>query len=270
MSAVWLCCGVTFLVTKKSGIWNQAHSVNVYCYSNIMAPRLSQDMRNRIVVWHEDHGKTAQEIATLAGCSVRAVYYILSFHRDYGTSKNPFARNVGRTRNLDVGDMNYLIALIAARPKVYLDELQEELYASRNADVSIATISRALHHWQMSNKHVASEALERNELLRAIWQAEYGDIPAEYCVWLDEASVDDKTNQRQNGWSPVGQACVCRETFICGQRYSILPALTSEGIIALDIFEGAVNKEKFIQFINDQVVWSSPFCSNVVHLIILL
>ncbi|EDR02986.1 uncharacterized protein LACBIDRAFT_331921 [Laccaria bicolor S238N-H82] len=96
-------------------------------------------------------------------------------------------------------DMNYLIALIAARPKVYLDELQEELYASRNADVSIATISWALRHWEMSNKHVASEALERNELLQAIWQAEYGDIPAEYCVWLDKASVDDKTNQRQNG-----------------------------------------------------------------------
>ena len=136
-------------------------------------------MHNHIIVWLEDLGKTAQEIATLAGCSVRAVYYILSFHCDEGTRKNPFARNIGQTQNLDVGDMNYLIALIAAWPKVYLDKLQEELYASRNADVSIATISQALHHWQMSNKHVASEALERNELLRAIWQAEYGDIPAE-------------------------------------------------------------------------------------------
>jgi len=54
------------------------------------------------------------------------------------------------------------------------------------------------------------------------------------------------------------------------QCYSILPALTSEGIIALDIFEGAVNKEKLIQFINDQVIWISPFfSSNVLHLIIL-
>ncbi|KAF9538412.1 hypothetical protein CPC08DRAFT_612093, partial [Agrocybe pediades] len=36
-------------------------------------------------------------------------------------------------------------------------------------------------------------------------------------------------------------------------RYSVLPALTSEGMIALDIFEGSVNKERFIQFITEQV-----------------
>ena len=106
----------------------------------------------------------------------------------------------------------------------------------------------------MSNKNVASAALERNELLQATWQAEHGDIPAEYCVWIDEASVDDKTNQRERGWSPIGQACVCRETFIRGQRFSVLPALSSEGIVALDIFEGSVNKERFIQFITEQVV----------------
>ncbi|KAF9045625.1 hypothetical protein BJ165DRAFT_1314969, partial [Panaeolus papilionaceus] len=33
----------------------------------------------------------------------------------------------------------------------------------------------------------------------------------------------------------------------------VLPALTSEGIIALDIVEGSVNKESFLQFIRDQV-----------------
>ncbi|KJA18855.1 hypothetical protein HYPSUDRAFT_117594, partial [Hypholoma sublateritium FD-334 SS-4] len=96
-------------------------------------------------------------------------------------------------------DVNYLVSIIAARPKIYLDELQDELLATRGADVSISTISRALRQWELSRKSVASAALERNELLRATWQAEYGDIPAEYCVWLDEASVDDKTNQRQRG-----------------------------------------------------------------------
>jgi hypothetical protein len=41
-------------------------------------------------------------------------------------------------------------------------------------------------------------------MLRATWQAEYGDIPAEYFVQLDELSVDDKTNL-QNG---MGTTCV--------------------------------------------------------------
>jgi transposase len=193
-------------------------------------------------------------MADLAGCSLRTVYYLLSYDQDYGTTTNPFTRTFGRPRSLDIGDLNYLTSLIAARPKIYLDELQEDLVSARGIDVSVATISRALRRWEMSNKSVASAALERNELLRATWQAEHGDIPAEYCVWIDEASVDDKTNQRERGWSPIGQACVCRETFIRGQRFSVLPVLTSEGIIALDIFEGSVNKERFILFIKEQVV----------------
>jgi|SRR5882762_7888780 len=87
-----------------------------------------------------------------------------------------------------------------------------------------------------------------------MWQAEYGDIPAEYFVWLDESSVDDRTDQRNQGWADLGRACVHRATFIQGQHYSILPALTADGFIALDIFEGLVNKDRFLQFLNDNLV----------------
>jgi hypothetical protein len=150
--------------------------------------------------------------------------------------------------------MNYIAALIDARPKIYLDEVQEQLLTARDVLVSIPTLSRSLRHMALTKKKVANAALERNELLRATWQAAYADIPANYCVWLDEASVDDLTNQRTAGWAAMGRACVCRAAFIRGQRYSILPALTCEGIIALDIFEGSVNKERFIQFLNEQLV----------------
>ncbi|THU80351.1 hypothetical protein K435DRAFT_580250, partial [Dendrothele bispora CBS 962.96] len=36
-------------------------------------------------------------------------------------------------------------------------------------------------------------------------------------------------------------------------RYSILSALTHDGIIALDIFEGSVTKEKFLYFLSEQL-----------------
>jgi hypothetical protein len=96
--------------------------------------------------------------------------------------------------------------------------------------------------------------MERNELLCATWQAEYGDIPADYFVWLDKLSVDNCTNQHTHGWAVLGCACVHCATFIWGQCYSILPALTSDGIVALDIFEGSMNKEKFIQFLKENLV----------------
>lgn len=225
-----------------------------------MAPYLSQETRERIVVWKHEQHKTAPEIAELAGCSQSTVYAVLAFERDYGVVNNPFAKQKGRPRALTTTDLNYITSLLEANPALYLDELHAQLLANRDVDVSLATLSRSLRSLALSNKKISKTALERNELLRATWQAEYGDIPAEYFVWLDEASVDDRTNQRKNGWAGIGRACVRRDTFIRGQRYSVLPALTADGIIALDIFEGSVNKDRFIQFLNEELV-----CFNFVH-----
>ncbi len=212
------------------------------------------------MVWSEE-GRSPEEIADLAGCSRRSVFRILAYHGKYGTIQNPFTEHThGRFHELDMGDINYITSLIAARPKIFLDEIQDNLSLHRGRDVSISTLSRTLHQIQITHKKVASEALERNELLWATWQAEYGDIPAEYCVWLDESSVDNLVHQRQSGWSDIGMACVSRDTFICGQRFSILPALGPDGVVALDIFEGSVNKERFIQFLNEQLV--CPFDST--------
>jgi hypothetical protein len=115
----------------------------------------------------------------------------------------------------------------------------------------------------LSHKHISKSASERNELLQATWQAEYGHIPTEYFVWLDESSVDDKTNQCMDGWAAVGCACVRHATFIRGQHYLVLPALTSDGIIALDISEGSVNKEWFMEFLNNDLVCCKPMMCNI-------
>ncbi|KIY68550.1 hypothetical protein CYLTODRAFT_314761, partial [Cylindrobasidium torrendii FP15055 ss-10] len=42
-------------------------------------------------------------------------------------------------------------------------------------------------------------------------------------------------------------------------RFSILPALTTEGIIALDIFTGSVTKEIFIHFLGDLIPHLTPY-----------
>lgn len=92
-----------------------------------------------------------------------------------------------------------------------------------------------------------------------MWIAENGQINKEDIVWLDESSVDDLTNQRTMGWAEIGTACVRRDTFIRGQRYSILPALTVNGIVALDIFEGSVTKERFIEYLETHLVSVEAF-----------
>ena len=66
-----------------------------------MAPRISEDMRKRLVVWSGE-GRSSEEIADLAGCSVRSVFKILAYHHEYGITQNPFIESThGRSRELD-------------------------------------------------------------------------------------------------------------------------------------------------------------------------
>ena len=54
--------------------------------------------------------------------------------------------------------------------------------------------------------------------------------------------------------------------FICGQRFSILPVLTLDGIIAHDIIPGSVTSNLFVKFLREHVVCSTclycflPWC----------
>jgi hypothetical protein len=61
-------------------------------------------------------------------------------------------------------------------------------------------------------------------------------------------------------WQDI--SCVRRGAFIRGQQFSMLPALTVDGIIALDILEGSVNKDKFIEY-NDKELVSNPVLDKI-------
>lgn len=217
-----------------------------------MPPHLPQSLRERIIEWKKT--MDAKEIAALAGCSLSTVYEVLRLHREYGTVNNPQAHLRPHPRILTFQDLAFIESILQANPALYLDEIQDRLLCQRGVDVSVATISRAIRRMAISWKKISIAAAERNELLRAAWQCKYGDIPKEYFVWIDESSVDDTTNQRRYGWSRVGTACVHCAAFVRGQRYSILPALTVDGIVAHDIFEGSVNKDRFIRFVEEELV----------------
>lgn len=94
----------------------------------------------------------------------------------------------------------------------------------------------------------------RNERLRAAWQAQWGIYDASADLWVDESGVDDRTTQRSHGYAPIGHHCVQQQLFQHGVKYSVLPALSTDGIVAQSIFEGAVTKDKFLSFLQTQVV----------------
>jgi transposase len=265
------------MVTPARAPENGCHAVSscmqylpVLYLGIFMAPHLSQQLRDRIISWSTDNELPITEIAALAGCSTTTVYRILQLHREHGQATNPLAQPAGRSHSLSIDDLRFITSLLDDNPAIYLDEIQDELYAARQVDVSIATLSRTIRRLAYSHKSISKAAAERDELLRATWRGTYADIPKESFVWLDESSIDDLTNQRMQGWSRLGQACVRRQIFLRGQRYSALPALTVDGMVALDIFPGSVTKERFIAFLRGQVVRACIYMHTILCYVLML
>jgi transposase len=194
-----------------------------------------------------------KDIVHLSNRCDKTVRNVLKIYRDYDAFTRPFTQPQGRKRLLDRDDLNYLEAVLRAEPELFLDELQDKLRTVRDIEVSIATISRTLNRIAITHKSISKEAAERNEHLRATWQIAMAQYDPQQLVFVDEAGVDDQTNLRRYGWAPLGQACVRRTSFLRGRKYSILPALSVDGIVALDIFEGSVNRERFLTFLRNHL-----------------
>ena len=157
---------------------------------------------------------------------------------------------------LNNDDVRFVHEVIGAQPAIHLDEIQYKLAAVYGVQVSLATVGRTLSRMGMTQKVLSREANERRKDVRLLWEldmAQYTDL--DMFVFLDESTVDNHTVRRACSWSAAGTPAVERSTFLRGVHHSILPALTSQGMLALDIYiyEGSVNKEQFIHFINEIV-----------------
>jgi transposase len=220
-----------------------------------MPATYSPDLRSRVIKRYCDDGLTMREVAEEVDVSLGFVCKIVKIYNTYGTVVDPTSVRSGRPPLIGDVFLPYLRSLLEANSSWYLDEIQTRLYDVCGVQASLATISRTLRGLDLTLKGVSKEALERNNELRILWEinmAQYTD--PDLFLFLDESAVDSRTPQRISGWSPRGSPCVKRSTFLRGQRYSILPALSSNGIVALDIFEGSVTKERFLTFLREQVV----------------
>ncbi|GBC06294.1 hypothetical protein RclHR1_06740010 [Rhizophagus clarus] len=168
---------------------------------------------------------------------------------------NPFKGVFGRKKLFNRNDMYILRSLIKDKFNWYLDELTHEMENLTGKRASISTLWRSLRYLGITRKKLQKEAYERSEIIRAHYLGVIGEsyIPNQL-IFIDESAKNERSLSRFYGYSPQNiQACK-KVVFIQGKRYTILPALTPDGFVAIDIFEGACDKKRFIDFILDQVV----------------
>ena len=72
-----------------------------------------------------------------------------------------------------------------------------------------------------------------------------------------ESSKDDRTLIRKYGRALSGIDPVLTVSLDRGIRYSILPALTLDGYIAIQAVEGSINGEEFFDFVVNDLVYEN-------------
>ncbi len=120
--------------------------------------------------------------------------------------------------------------------------------------------------------------MERNEVKRAEYRLTIGqNYTPEQLVFVDESACDRRTYIRNRAWALEGLRACRKQYFARGKRYviilslfsqisnsmqcsySILPAITLDGMIECSIIEGSFNTERFTSFIEDVLLKMNPF-----------
>ena len=118
-----------------------------------MAPPVSLELCERIVVWRYELHMPIRDIVRLSNRCDKTVRNVLKIYQEYNQftgPRAPFTQPRGRKRD----DLNYLEAILCAEPGLFLDELQDKLRTVRDIEVSIVTLSRTLSRLAITHKSV--------------------------------------------------------------------------------------------------------------------
>ena len=201
-----------------------------------------------------DEGWKRHEIAKILSVSSESIE---RWHDNYETKGrvDPPSFLRGRRRILSAGAIAGLRELIQENPELFLDELRLWLALYHDIQISTTALHDNLRQLGLTRKIIRRAAAERDHELRANWMYDIlSTYSAEQMVIIDESSKDGRTLMRKYGRAASGDDPVLTVSLDRGMRYSILPALTLDGYIAVRAVEGSINGEEFFDFIVNDLV----------------
>lgn len=234
------------------------------------ARKLSQEvqasLRQQAIHLHEQ-GKSWQEVSEIVGVNIGTVRLWGRRYQEQGEAgwaSGKRGRRCGEGRSLVLATELRIRDLVAAHRPDERDlpfalwtrrAVQALVLREARLEMPIRTVGEYLRRWGYTPQRPLRQALEQSPAAVDTWlndtwpgicaraQAESAEIH-----WADETAVQDDTHWAR-GYAPCGQTPALAT---CAKRHglSMISSVTRQGLVRFDIYEGAMNTDRFIGFLD--------------------
>ena len=212
----------------------------------------ADDLRWQMVWQREGLGLTLKEVSDNLNVDKSTIDRVVTSFRESGTvSKKAYPKgdHVKPNKKLSQAVQLYILHHVLLKPSSYLWELQSELRASLHMDISLSSLSGFLKKNNFTRQKMSVVARQRNEELRQEFVADVSVFESHMFVYLDETGTDRRDTIRKYGYSLQGKTPRSSQLLYRGDRISALAIMSYSGIMDVHIEHENVNGEKFLAFI---------------------
>lgn len=213
----------------------------------------SVDLRYRVVWLYVIHHLEVKEIALNLFLSQKTVRrYLYSFY--HTGDVEPASQQHGPPHLIDTLGEFEIFKMILDFPGIYLHEILDKFAVRFGIDISAATVCRVLRRMGCTRQVIRHVAKQQSDELRARFMAKVSMYDPAMLVWVDESGCDRRDTIRKYGYGMKGIAPRKNTLLVRGKRYSAIPIMSQEGIHDVCLHEGTVNGDRFLEFVQDNLI----------------
>ena len=214
----------------------------------------SPDIRWRVVWQRIGMELSFRQIALNLNISCSTAQTTFKRFERTGTVSRKEQRCRKELRSLSDTDELHIVGLVLKCPSMYLQELCTEIQHLTGKQVSAPTVCRLLARHGFTRKKIQKVAMQRSITLRAEFMAKMSLYNRDLLVWVDETGSDHRDHARKYGYAIRGQYPLYHRFLGRGSRISSIAAMSTDGIIAVDMHRGSVNSDVFIDFVRGSLI----------------
>lgn len=142
---------------------------------------------------------------------------------------------------------------------MFLEEMEYYLLDRWGLSVSPSTISRTLKRMGLDRKEMRRVASDGAKEERDAYLCELRNFTHEQLVFVGESSANEHNEDRRRGWDSYGLSRSVKKAAGRDQRFSVVPAYCSDGILASYVHLGDTAEAGYLWFLENELL---PRCSR--------